>query len=665
MGSGRNRHGLFENQPRHTGVKRFTPLTYSYSVGYGSSTEFAITNEGQHVAVVGGYNSNLGSRPGFRLYDIPNDCGDIVTNGMTSATPVRRQCPSGSFESILKDNYSQNVDEALSPSFDDGGGQLTVKTHTANDVKPATWVQLTVDEYTPLPDITYLALGDSYSSGEGDTTANGAHYLPGNGVKGDCHISDRSYPFLLRDNYDISSDNMESIACSGAQVAFDYMGDDTNYIGQNRQLKGLSAGLKYIKRQAALKNFTPGIVKQTDFVKKYKPAVITLTGGGNDVGFANILEYCASPHKDDFISIIHQSCDYIRDGSELHTMLYDSIDSQYSAITLLIQKIREASPNSRIIIVGYPSFISAGTSICNPNAGLLDSNERAMITKALNYMNEMLKRVAVDNSVSYVDIKDSLAGGRICEGGKYVTGAWDGLSGRADDSERFHPNALGHIKIAETIEDSGVFKESEIPEVSSYSPNPDAILTLPFTFIKGVVTKVMQTLEMSADSNMFMSGTSVSSTMHSDPINLGTYKANTDGSFSATIPTDNLPVGQHVLVIEGIGPNGKPVRYYQYVYITEGSELVQDDKKSKSTQLHKSGDIESDRPQLAGTSTSRINSKTIALFDDSSPPSRTHTAGPLRSSQPSPRSARAYTNILLIAIITGGIAFYVKQRKNQ
>lgn len=48
------------------------------------------------------------------------------------------------------------------------------------------------------------------------------------------------------------------------------------------------------ERTSALAFKKPGIVAQIEFVKKYKPKVVTLTGGGNDVGFADVLGYCAS-----------------------------------------------------------------------------------------------------------------------------------------------------------------------------------------------------------------------------------------------------------------------------------------------------------------------------------------------------------------------------------
>lgn len=572
-------------------TKRFTPLTYTYTVGYGPSTQFAITNDGKHVAVMGGYHT-LGSHPGYRLYDIPDSCGDTMSEMIAGGKIIDRPCPKASFESVLREHYSSQLDYATNPSFDNGGGQLTVQAFTMDHSRASRWVQLTVEGYTPLRRIAYLALGDSYSSGEGDITASGAHYLSGTAGEHGCHISDRSYPFLLRDNYGIQPQNMESVACSGAQVSFDYMGDDTNYSGQNNRLQKQGLQGQALKREQtiALDNFAPGEVKQIDFVRKYKPSVVTLTGGGNDVGFAKILEYCASPHLSDFDFIVHQSCGYAIKGSELETMLYDSIDSQYSATKLLIAELQEASPNTKFIIVGYPSFIDAGSAVCNPNDGLLDSNERAMIQNALEYMNKMLKRAAHDTSVSYADIEDSLEGGRICEGGEYVNGAWGNIVGTAEDHDRFHPNSSGHIKIAETIEESHVFTETKIPPEITYSPSIDSILTLPVTFLDDTVSLLKPNLKIAMTNRRFKPGTSVSITLHSKLIDLGTFKTDKDGNLFAQVSIKGVQPGQHVLVAEGTGLDGKPVRYYQFItviarQVDDGTENNREDLSSDTSAI--------------------------------------------------------------------------------
>ncbi len=111
------------------------------------------------------------------------------------------------------------------------------------------WYQIYTSNYIAPDSMNYLALGDSYSSGEGDIDQTGSsHYLSFTNVFGDyrngiprelCHVSDRSYPFLLAPDMGISQgDNMQSIACSGA-VRSDILsvklngGADSSYAGQD------------------------------------------------------------------------------------------------------------------------------------------------------------------------------------------------------------------------------------------------------------------------------------------------------------------------------------------------------------------------------------------------------------------------------------------------
>jgi alpha-L-fucosidase len=57
----------------------------------------------------------------------------------------------------------------------------------------------------------------------------------------------------------------------------------------------------------------------------------------------------------------------------------------------------------------------------------------------------------------------------------------------------------------------------------------------------------------------FMPGTDVDVTLHSTPVQLGTFTTDATGSFTAdvTIPTGTTP-GAHTIVLTGTAPNGQP-----------------------------------------------------------------------------------------------------------
>lgn len=61
----------------------------------------------------------------------------------------------------------------------------------------------------------------------------------------------------------------------------------------------------------AFDNYIPGDLPQLEFVKKHKPKVTTLTSGGNDVGFADILKYCAALSWE--VIFVDDTCRYAKD----------------------------------------------------------------------------------------------------------------------------------------------------------------------------------------------------------------------------------------------------------------------------------------------------------------------------------------------------------------
>lgn len=424
-------------------------------------------------------------------------------------------------------------------------------------------------EYSLVPRLDYLALGDSYSSGEGDTGKKpdgSSYYLPGTVGAGQCHLSSRSYPFLLRVKWGIGSDKMKSVACSGARVLPDYYGNPSNYIGQAQSIKDMNLHDRKVRQSSAIDEFRPGEIQQIEFVKKYRPKVLTLTGGGNDVGFADIIKYCASPTWQAF-AMVDDTCGYAVGGSELNKILYSSIDTQYQYNKALISKLKEASPSTKIIIIGYPSFISPSTAVCGLNGGVLDSDERRMIDSGVEHMNSMLEYLAKDEDVSYIDVQNTLNGGRICEGAEYVTDIADiGIEKvrRGYFDETFHPNAVGHEKIANKIDVSGVYGEDEVPQSTSYSPSSTR-LSRNMTLIEGgkLITGISSNIKIPVQS--FLPGSQASLTMYSEPVSLGSFMVASDGSIDVGIDTADLLPGRHTMVASGLDPNGVRIDYTQLI----------------------------------------------------------------------------------------------------
>ena len=516
----------------------------------------AISNDGNTVAVTG-----TGSLK-HRVYVGLDDCGSI---NATSIIADRNMCYFADLSEAVASRLGDTV--FYNPELSDDNRLLTIRAWSEAEQKAR---KLT---FTPDADnyrLEYLAMGDSYSSGEGDAGRDkygNTYYLPRIDKRGDdCHISLRSYPFLLREEWRITTDRMKSVACSGARVIPDFSGIASSYLGQSNRLNSESNLSE--TRRSALDKFTPGHLPQLEFVKKYQPKVVTFTGGGNDIGFESILEYCASPEFADFVPWVNSDCQYAVAGSTLHKMLIRSIDTQYFYNKKLVDDIKSASPQTKIVIIGYPQFIAANLKNCSLNSGLLSFAERVMLNTAVTYTNSMLKRLAYDTSVSYVDIENTLAGGRICERSSLMTGVASYAANQAARQEMFHPNAAAHAKIAKVIIDADVYKsEDSIPNAGSYVPSLGESVTRRIEMLRGGVTTWQAGLTLKSDSGILKPDSAYTITKFSSPKQLGAFTSSSDGSIDVYLSLQDAEIGRHVLMIEGVDNENRAVQLYQFIEI--------------------------------------------------------------------------------------------------
>lgn len=553
---------------------------YSYSP---PSIEFAITDDGQHIVVAGQNTINS-------VFDIVPGCGAVMPKSATVqilSEPLQVSCPSrwlAASDGPDTNATIPNFRDAMIPKFNVDGGQLSYfVTSFDSNIKPR-YVTVRAAGYAPRQ-LEYLALGDSYSSGEGDTEKNsfGAKYYRDYTDSGNekCHLSTRSYPYRLAALMQLTiTTQWNSVACSGA-TSWDAKSQGTlAYLGQNDRLKGLSATT--LKAQA-LNEFIPGRKKQIEFVKKYQPKVITLTMGGNDIGFGSKITRCA---------ILPTTCDT---ATSKRMTLKNEILDQYENLKYLYKDLYVASGSrSKIYVAGYPSFINGDNlAPCALNVGFVNTDERIMIQNSVTLMNNVIRQAAKAAGVKYIDIENSLSGHRLCDvGKKYVTGITDLLNSKGNRQESFHPNTTGNQSIASAF--------SNIQNLNSKSPLdydncplidlnicPDDYATadtieIPQYFQASDSTsnnakyKEMTTFDQAVgnvikivtDAYTFARNSIVTITVHSDPVELGQFTVNDQGSLSvdATMPS-TVPAGIHTLIVSGETYSGSPVQYEQAILV--------------------------------------------------------------------------------------------------
>jgi hypothetical protein len=426
--------------------------------------------------------------------------------------------------------------------------------------------------------IDYLGLGDSYTSGEG-----AFDYRSGTDTDDNmCHLSANSYPLLLtRDLF--SSVGGHSVACSGAVIS-DVGSTSLGYRGQVRGVATLEQLQKTqpLLLDSIMANYLPGYVAQQRFAGQYQPAVITVSVGGDDIGFGDIVQGCVVPHVS-----LHLSDSNCYSTYEDRLELTRLIDRTVPRWTALYKQLLAEAPGTRVYAVGYPEVV-ADTGNCALNAHL-GKSELEFSEELIDYLNNSVRQAAAKAGVTYVDIGQALAGHRLCETASYnvavngLTAGKDGkvLGVRVFGKESYHPNALGQALIEQAI-----LKQTHNLAAPAVATNPDGsgqdILKAPKTGRvihnrvpdNGLTTGVAKpgkaaALKASGARDGLKPKTVYSVRLDgpNGPI-IGTVASDDNGDIAAgvTLP-DNTTPGGHTIDVTGDNQDGEPVDVTQPVYV--------------------------------------------------------------------------------------------------
>ncbi|MGI5240589.1 SGNH/GDSL hydrolase family protein [Dactylosporangium sp. CA-139066] len=219
----------------------------------------------------------------------------------------------------------------------------------------------------------YVALGDSYASGVG---ADGY-----TSESGSCQRSVNAYPALY--NARDKPASYRSVACSGATTA-DVI---------NNQLSALSSSV----------------------------TLVSVTVGGNDVGFTSIMTTCVLSGEADCIAAVNAA------ETKVRNELPAKLASVYSGI-------RSRAPSARVVVVGYPVFYQLGT-VCIG----LSANSRAKIDEGINLLDDVTKAAATRAGNGFADVRDIFVGHQLCSYGE----KWLHALNYASLGVSYHPTAAG------------------------------------------------------------------------------------------------------------------------------------------------------------------------------------------------------------------------------
>ncbi|MCX4534263.1 SGNH/GDSL hydrolase family protein [Streptomyces sp. NBC_00841] len=218
----------------------------------------------------------------------------------------------------------------------------------------------------------YVALGDSYSSGVGSGS-----YLSDSG---DCRRSTKAYPYLWAAANSPAS--FAFVACSGATT-------------------GSVAGSQL------------GVLSSST-------TLVSVTAGGNDVGFADVMQDCVLYSESTCVSSVNVAV------SQMQNSLPSGLGSLYSAI-------RSRAPQAHVVVLGYPRFYQLnGTCI----AGLTET-ERSAINNASDVLNGVIAKQAANAGFTFSGVVDEFTEHELCSGDAWLN------SVTLPVYNSYHPKAAG------------------------------------------------------------------------------------------------------------------------------------------------------------------------------------------------------------------------------
>lgn len=562
-------------------MTRYSTEAFSYTGGSDVTPELAITNNGNHIAMMGTNHRSLVTA------DIGPSCEDEASDrNLEFVIPMNKPC-----KRLVNDTskFMDNFWSAHNPQFNDDDTELDFYASVHGGGLKT--VSLVANGYTR-PRVDYLALGDSFTSGEGEN--DDSYYQKGtNDQYEKCHVSRRSYPYLIAQMLGVDQQFVHNVACSGAKTE-DIVGKNTTYWGQNDRLGekklNLDRSIKTIYQNESLDTFTPGRIHQESFLRKYKPKIITIGIGGNNIGFSDKLRSCVG----------FDSCEWAStaEGREKTAL---EIQSSFDTLVNTYASIQNASPGSKLYVIGYPKLVDKDGVCSFFNGILLDSTERTFMNEAVHYINEVIKSAAKKVGVTYIDVENSFGEKVLCgalqpsdmnaikvgdDSPIFSVFGWLKLIG----SESFHPKPSGHQSIASTItsQQPDLLNNSTCPGQVTGSGDfcPDNSIVAPIPsdywltsgkthgypnqhiadFVQNPSESLISHKQITTHGYTFTPGSSVSIEIHSNPVKLDSAIVDDSGAISLGVDLpQQLGEGYHTIHLLGISYSGQPIDLYQVI----------------------------------------------------------------------------------------------------
>jgi lysophospholipase L1-like esterase len=488
---------------------------FTYGTGFDPSPQTAVSNDGRYAV--------LTSRSGnYNLFDlttcaeIPDKITGPVSCNNQNLLPQMNEI--AGFAGAIRWRFIGQYSMKFIAAIKQAGGSTSPIEYT-----------MTADGHDT-EGYQYLALGDSFASGEGAGTYKETTDTSINR----CHLSKLSYPYLIGEHMDMYT--YESVACSGAIIE-DILNNSGSYPGQVSD----NIEREFRDEDKILKDFLPGYLNQLEFLNQHRPSIITISTVGNDIGFGNKIKRCLE--SDTCFSSYEDRLEIVR-----------HVNNQFYRLTDMYTQIKDASsPKTKVYTVGYPKIGQEG-GFCHINVRL-DAEEIRFANLLASYLNTVIRLAAEYAGVHYVDVEDSLDGYQLCSSVDPDEMAINGVTVRRGAStfdvitqESFHPTAKGHQLMMEAVMNSTADFTAPMPAPNRLvrPPTEEGLAILEAPVAGRTILSVNYDDDLTNDiifrqtwrdqllikrSYSFQPESDVEVVMFSEPTSLGKFKADAEGGF--------------------------------------------------------------------------------------------------------------------------------------
>lgn len=284
--------------------------------------------------------------------------------------------------------------------------------------------------------VNYLAMGDSYSSGESVPPFVKGSLEGYDSAKDKCDRSYAAASAVLEDKLLFSTTagiDRQFIACSGAET-----GNLVGSVGQNGEPS-------QIIQEQQIESLTGS------------PDLVTLTIGGNNIGFANIINACFWDRiwTGPFGKTCGARADYVAQVDNTIAKVTPTLESAFAKIVAAV------GPDASVLVADYPQIFPSDLAQqkCKPLNSIFDPIDLTQMNTWTAELDANIKTAANAAGVHFVEVsgaKGVFAGHKICDTGApwiNILTSREGTVQGTDTAGSFHPKAQGQAAYAKAYDD--------------------------------------------------------------------------------------------------------------------------------------------------------------------------------------------------------------------